>query len=112
MVAVRATREAAPGRKRARTSQDISQRDKKERLTNEAFLGTLRALMKDGAFSKAVKHLLSDGLHDPLDPRVASKLDDLHPKRPPAKAEGVPPRPWDWDPSAEGKADRIRSLKN
>jgi hypothetical protein len=56
--------------------------DKVDRLQEAPFLNTLRGLVEDGAFGKAVRHLMSDGLHDPLDHKVQAKLRDLHPRRP------------------------------
>jgi hypothetical protein len=38
--------------------------------------------MEDGAFGKAVRHLMSDGLLDAADPEVQNKLRDLHPRAP------------------------------
>ena len=62
----------APGamRHRAQAHASLSAADKRERMSNPAFLATLNALMKDGAFSKAVKHLLSEGIHDAGDKAV------------------------------------------
>lgn len=34
------------------------------------------------AFGKVVKHTMSDGVHNTVDPNVLSKLRDLHPRRP------------------------------
>ncbi len=35
-------------------------------------LGTIRALAADGAYSKALKHLLSEGMLDANDPAIVS----------------------------------------
>ena len=51
---------------------------KKDRLQDESFLGVVVALAQEGAYSKAVKHLLSEGIHE-LDPTVLAKLAGLHP---------------------------------
>ena len=63
-------RDNASRPKRSRQEGGLTMEQKKKRLENETFLATLRGLMKDGAFSKAVKHILSDGLHDASDPKV------------------------------------------
>ena len=46
---------------------------------------TIRGLVEEGAFSKAAKHLISEGLADVDDPEVATKLRDLHPRGSPVK---------------------------
>ena len=75
------------------------------------FLATLQGLLQDGAFNKAVKHILSDGLHDTLDPKVQEKLAALHPDR--AALNGIPPHePWPWDNSPEGQRERLNELRS
>ena len=66
--------------------------DKQKRLTNSAFLASLQGFMEDGAFSKAVKHLVSDGLHDSLEEPVRAELRKLHPLEPPVSnpPQGTP----------------------
>ena len=48
-------------------------------------LGTVRALAADGAFSKALKHLTSEGMLDANDLAVIEQLRALHPR-------GTPPQ--------------------
>ena len=50
---------------------------------DKGFLNALQGLLDDGAFSKAAKHLLSEGVHDPADEQVREALQKLHPKREP-----------------------------
>ena len=64
--------------------------EKVARMNEPPFLGTLQALMKDGAFSKAVRHLLSDVLHDANDSRVQDKIVVSTPPKPRAHF-GIPP---------------------
>ena len=45
-------------------------------------IATVRGLVEEGAFSKAARHLTSEGLADVSDPGVAEKLRDLHPLGP------------------------------
>jgi hypothetical protein len=84
--------------------------DKVDRLENPAFLNTLSGLMEDGAFTKAVKHLLSNGVHDSLDLQVQAKLEALHPKAPPISncPEGCP---WPWPTDDEEKAEAAKQLR-
>ena len=42
-------------------------------------MGTVRALAADGAYSKALKHLTSQGMLDPNDPSIVEQLRALHP---------------------------------
>ena len=42
-------------------------------------VGTVRALAADGAYSKALKHLTSEGMLDPNDPSIVEQLRTLHP---------------------------------
>ena len=67
--------------------------DKEKRLSQGAFLASLQGFMEDGAFSKAVKHLVSEGLHDSLDEGVRAELRRLHPVENPVIhcADG---KPW------------------
>ena len=73
------------------------------------------ALVAEGALSKACKHLLSTGLWDPEDPRVARKLQDLHPVAPAPDLTTLT-QPIDslprfaWDHSPKGTADRLQAL--
>ena len=64
-------------------------------MHDEGFLGTLQGLMHDAALSKAVKHLLSDGIHDAMEDTIRKKLADLHPKAPPVKGD-FPTSKWEW----------------
>ena len=48
--------------------------DKEQRLHDPSFLQALNHLVREGAFSKAVKHILSDGLLDPSNPQVFQDL--------------------------------------
>ena len=93
------------------SSEQTAMRQKVQRLGDVKFLATLQGLMQDGAFSKAVKHILSDGLHDTLDPRVQEKLAALHPDRVPLN--GIPSHePWPWDNSPEGQRERLNELRS
>ena len=65
--------------RRSSNRQTATMQDKVDRVHDAPFLHTLKGLMQDGAFSKAVRHLLSDGVHDALDDAVRSKLSSLHP---------------------------------
>jgi hypothetical protein len=49
----------------------------------ESQVGAIRALIEEGALSKATKLLLSRGLADSQDPSVEGKLRALHPKADP-----------------------------
>jgi hypothetical protein len=49
------------------------------RMGDPKTLGTIRALAADGAYSKALKHLLSEGMLDANDPAIVSQLQALHP---------------------------------
>ena len=71
-----------PDRKKRKTDSPLSLHDKVERLSQSPFLNTLRGLMEDGAFGKAMRHLLSDGVHDSTDQNVRDKLRQLHPHGP------------------------------
>ena len=70
--------------------------------------------MAEGALSKACKHLLSTGLWDPADTRVAAKLQDLHPVVPPPdlsrlgcdSIDSLPRIPWDM--TQKGTAERLQ----
>ena len=55
------------------------------RMGDPKTLGTVRALAADGAFSKALKHLTSEGMLDANDPAVVEQLRALHPR-------GTPPQ--------------------
>ena len=88
-----------------------SVQDKVARLSEDNFVSALEGLMQDGAFSKAVKHLLSEGIHDASDHRVLQALECLHPKGDPI--DMVPPsEPWHWDDSEDGKRERLFRLKS
>ena len=52
--------------------------DKEKRLSQSTFLASLQGFMEDGAFSKAVKHLVSECLHYSLDEGVRTELRRLH----------------------------------
>ena len=97
-----------PAKKQCRDHEGLSY--KVNRLENPAFLNTLQGLMDDGAFSKAVKHLLSDGVHDAMNEEVRQKLQELHPRAdPPQFVEGG--EPWPWDDTTEGKQARLKQLR-
>ena len=97
--------------KRQKAQQHLSLAEKEARLSGPGFINSLESLMRDGAFSKAVRHILSDGLHDPTDPAVLRSLADKHPTRPPPQPLPEPlPRPF-WDDTPEGKAARLKDLK-
>ena len=73
-------RSVAPRKRQPSKRAPASVQDKVARLSDENFVSALEGLMHDGAFSKAVKHLLSEGIHDASDQRVLQALEDLHPK--------------------------------
>jgi hypothetical protein len=66
--------------------------------------------MQDGAFSKAVKHLLSEGIHDPSDPAVVALLREKHPVGPIPRPL-INPRGWHKDTSEEGTKERLQLIK-
>ena len=45
----------------------------------DSVINTIRGLAEEGAFSKATRHLVSEGLADVSDPAVLTKLRELHP---------------------------------
>ena len=55
----------------------------------ESQVGAIRALIEEGALSKATKLLLSCGLADSQDPSVEGKLRALHPNASPHVVAGV-----------------------
>ena len=63
--------------------------DKVARLADENFLAKVQALAEEGAFSKAVRHILSDSVHV-VTGEVLAQLKALHPEAPPShlSAEG------------------------
>ena len=72
------------GRKRAREpAPALSAQDKVDRLDKDEFVDQIRALVDEGALSKAVRHMLSNGIHDTDSPEVLQALRDLHPTAPP-----------------------------
>ena len=73
-------------------------------------MNALQGLLDDGAFSKAAKHLLSEGIHDPAEEGVRAALDALHPRREPVQGE-FPSAPWEVDNSPEGRHTRIKHLQ-
>ena len=93
------------------TPEQSVMRQKVQRMSNDKFLATLQGLIQDGALSKAVKHILSDGLHDTLDPQIQERLAALHPDRPPVST--IPAaQPWPWDVSPEGHRQRLHEIKS
>ena len=73
----------------------------------------MQKLVGEGAFSKACKHLLSKGIHDPSDPEVQARLQALHPVSPEPDLsdldlDNAPQIPWDMSP--EGEEDRLQAL--
>ena len=77
---------------------------------DKGFQRTLQGLLDDGAFSKAARHLLSEGVHDPADEGVRLELAKLHPSREPV-AERYPGLAWDVDDSPEGRRARVKLLR-
>lgn len=80
------------------------------RLRNSGFLDSLAALVQDGAYSKAVKHLLSDGVHDAHDAAVRAKLEALHPQREPPQAS-LHHEAWPWDVNDDAEDKFLRAIR-
>ena len=98
--------------KRQRTSPSSSIPDQEARLSTSPFFAVLDSLMRDGAFSKAIRYLTSEGIHDPLDPTVLASLRDKYPPcSPPARPTADLPRP-EWDDTPEGVDQRLKDLKH
>ena len=66
--------------KKARTNEPIPPT---QRVLDKGFMNSMQGFLDDGAFSKAAKHLLSNGVHDAADPEVRRILEGLHPKAAP-----------------------------
>lgn len=84
--------------------------DKRKRLEDESFLASLNGLLDEGAFSKAAKHLISDGLQNASDDKVLDKLRTLHPQGARLVTPQNLPSP-DWDGSEEGRRDRLELIR-
>ena len=82
--------------RRPPSTSAMSIQEKVDRIHDAPFLRTLSGLMQDGAFSKAVRHLLSDGVHDAMDEGVRHKLFALHPSALPIPTTSAAIRPWNW----------------
>ena len=90
--------------------RDAPGEDKCKRLSKEGFLNSLQGFIEDGAFSKAVKHLISDGLHDGLDQEVRKELRRLHPTEDPVT--GAPMgKPWPKADSDDERRAFFKTLK-
>ena len=81
-----------------------------KRAEDQGFLASLQGLMDDGAFSKAAKHLLSEGVHDSGDLEIHRLLENLHPKRHPPQYLNAG-LPWEVDSSLEGLKTRLKELR-
>ncbi len=83
-----------------------------DRLGDPGFLRSLRGLLEDGAYGKAVARLLSNGVHDAAEEAVRAKLESLHPKATPVDPSSLPPpQPWERDESEDGVRARLRCLR-
>ena len=83
--------------------------DKVRRLQTPTFLNTLTGLMQEGAFSKAVKHLLSDGIYDAKDAYVRERLSQLHPP-PLPKCPPITSR-WKWTDDDSGERELLFQVR-
>jgi hypothetical protein len=87
----RRSERVAKGKKRPLPSSRLDTCDDDlTRMGDPKTLGTILALAADGAYSKALKHLLSKGMLDANDPAIVSQLQALHPPASPPPLQ--PPR--------------------
>lgn len=97
-----------PSRSRKRLKPEALSLEAK--TLDRGFMNSLQGLLDDGAFSKAAKHLLSEGVHDGSDMEVRAALETLHPKRLPVTTS-FNCKPWPIDNSAEGRRARLKALR-
>ena len=98
----------APAARKRKRGKAPSLEDKVSRLEDDRFVGQVRALVEEGALSKAARHIASDGVLDPQAEGVLDALKGLHPQAPPPDLSGLGPgEPIDRDMSLEGSAKRV-----
>jgi len=62
-----------------RRSSRLAKKKEPEEALSAATIGTIKGLIEEGAFSKATKHLTSEGIHSLSVPSVMENLRNLHP---------------------------------
>ena len=101
---------AAAARKRKRGCA-LSFEDKVARMEDDHFVGQIRALVEEGALSKAARHITSDGILDPHAEGVLDALRGLHPQAAAPDVSGVGSgEPISRDMSPEGTVKRVGKL--